>query len=82
MFLTIVYIGAILFFLKMTMDRDFIWLLFLLPFGFFVLFFETSYLDHIPEWGKLVFFAFSFLMMYAIILVYNRFFKKEEANKQ
>ncbi|AQX54531.1 hypothetical protein LZP85_10800 [Priestia flexa] len=77
MFLMFVYIGGILFFLKVLKDRDFIWLLFLLPFSFFVLFYETSYFNHIPVWGKLVFFTSSFLMMYAMILVYNRFFRKE-----
>lgn len=52
MFLMIVYIGAILFFIKMFMDRDFIWFLFLLPFLMFVMFFETDYLDHVPESGR------------------------------
>lgn len=77
MFLMIVYIGAILFFIKMFMDRDFIWFLFLLPFLMFVMFFETDYLDHVPESGRLIIFTFSFLVIYAMVLMYNRYFRKE-----
>nr|WP_239583536.1 hypothetical protein [Metabacillus iocasae] len=76
--LTIVfYLGALFFFVKVTMDKEFIWLLFLLPFCIFILMFETPYFEHLTEVARIVSFTISFLVSYGMILFYNRYFKKE-----
>ena len=63
-------------FIKMFMDRDFIWFCFYYHFDVCYVF-ETDYLDHVPESGRLIIFTFSFLVIYAMVLVYNRYFRKE-----
>ncbi|WP_110114717.1 hypothetical protein [Bacillus sp. CGMCC 1.16541] len=72
------YLGALFFFVKVTIDREFIWLMFLVPFFIFILLFETFYFEHLTEVIRIVVFTISFLVSYGMILFYNRYFKKED----